>query len=261
MLHLAADIKAFIDDHFLENPAPDYRRLVELQSVEAWHYLADIVNWDIHVALLQRIAENKQCSEATALMIFWRAQPEEYTVYKWDAKRIAGDPEIFQLIKTIITNFENHFYQRSHLSYDPQQDRQEEAMIPAWMLQSTRGETPYIYYDAAEVNGWFGEILESKIRNCDNAIDLFNIASFVKDPAAAELILNNPVCDKGIALLLFWRLKTYAGAVVLSSEIMQKIKERPFPEVLAYDPIADKDIKMEAPRQQWHIPEKMQQKI
>jgi hypothetical protein len=261
MLPLPADIKSFIDEHFLENPSPDYSRLSQLQSVEAWRYLADIANWDVHVPLLQRIAENKQCSEATALMIFWRAQPDEYTGYKWDAKNIAGDRAIFQLIKTIITNFGDRFYQRSNISYNPQEDRYEEVMLPAWMLQATRGETPYIYYDGNEVSAWFGEILESKISHCDNAMDLFNIASFVKDPEVAELILNNPVCDKGIALLLFWRLKTYAGAIVLGSEIMQRIMSEQFPEVLAYDPAADKEIEMKAPRQYWQIPEMMQQKI
>ncbi|WP_459190288.1 DUF4274 domain-containing protein [Parabacteroides sp. APC149_11_2_Y6] len=59
-----------------------------LTQPDELHYLANVVNWDIHIPILVWIVKQAICSEATALMIFWQAQPQDYIIYKWNTTRI-----------------------------------------------------------------------------------------------------------------------------------------------------------------------------
>ena len=74
------EIKQYIDNHIVENPNIDLNKLSVLTEPDELHYLASVVNWDIHIPLIEWIVKQSICSEATALMIFWQAQPQDFTV-------------------------------------------------------------------------------------------------------------------------------------------------------------------------------------
>jgi hypothetical protein len=74
------------------------------------------------VAPLREIAADERCSEATALMIFWRERPEEYTRYVYHARKIEGDIEAFDLIRLVLRNYLRGFYRKTDIAYDPEAD-------------------------------------------------------------------------------------------------------------------------------------------
>ncbi len=217
---------------------------------------------------MQWIAESNLCSEATALMIFWLAQPQDYTRYRWNAKKLPeyDDIDVFDLIRTILENYKKGFYKKTVISYDPKEDMPESIVIPDIMYQPTKGEEPYIYYEKKEIDSWFGEYLYNKIYRCDNAIDLFNIASLLgynREIKIYEQIINHPFCDKGIALMIFWHLKTFVNPYAIeqiSEEIIRRFHNNEYMEVLRYDPKEDSAVEIQR-KEKWIIPDSMKKAI
>lgn len=269
MTELSPDKKKFIDDNFYEAQADkelDRQKFNLLTQPEELHYLADQHNWDDGVTILQWIADSKNCSQATALQIFWLAQPQDFQSYKLTESLKDDDADkTFNLVKTIYKNYQEGFYQKADIHFDPAIHIEKDQQVPDFMKQPTNGEETYIYLDKSEVDSWFGEGLANKISRCDSTMELFNIASFTKSVDAAKLILNHPLCDKGIAVLLFWRLKTFANMWYetnsMAADIIDKIRKSEFSEMVAYHPKLDKEIKMNEPRPKWAIPAIMKQKV
>jgi hypothetical protein len=266
-MEISKDRQEFIEAHFNEVGNPTRKEFEQLTTSAELHYVAYNHNWDSGVEVLQWIAESNLCSEATALMIFWRAQPEEYIEYSWNAKKFPKyvEVEVFNLIRTIVENFKKGFYKNTDISYDPKEDMPESDTVPEIMLQATNGEEPYIYYDEKEVASWFGEHLDNRISRCDNEIDLFNIGALLKYKGIEiyKKVLNHPLCDKGIALMLFWRLRNYAslyGIEEISKDIIRKIENCAYREVLKYDPKEDIEIKIQR-KAKWTIPNEMKKAI
>ena len=266
-MEIAKDRQEFIEAHFSEGDNPTRKKFEQLTTSEELHYVAENHNWDDGVEVLQWIAESNLCSEATALMIFWLSQPEEYTEYSWNAKKLPNycEIEVFDLIRTIVENFKKGFYKKTDISYDPKEDMPESDIIPEIMLQATSGEEPYIYYDEKEVRSWFGEYLDNRLYRCDNEIELFNIAALQKygEIEIYEKVINHPLCDKGIALMCFWRLRNYAnlfGIEEISKEIIRRFENNHYHEVLKYDPKEDPEIKIHR-KEKWTIPNDMKKAI
>lgn len=138
--------------------------------------------------------------------------------------------------------------------------------VPDYMKQPTNGEDWYIFYDEYEVEGWFGEERQRKYRGADSPMELFNFAYFCKDPECARLILEHPLCDKGVAVMLFWRLKSFANCYtstnILLDEIKCKIKGDQYKEIIAYNPMMDDNISLfNKVEERWKIPEAMKKAV
>lgn len=268
-MKLTSSQKDFIDTHFHENVSEqDLNRTIfeQLKTAEELHYLAQHHNWDNGVKLLQWIAESPICSEATALELFWLAQPQDFQKTKLDKslKDIYND-EVFTLIKTILEKYQLGFYQKTNISFDPTPFVEEFFSVPDFMKEATSGEESYVYFDEDDVEDWFEADWQRKIENVDSTIELFNIAYFMDEPEYADWILASPHCDKGIAVLVFWRLYTdaaiYTNTPEKLAEIVQKIENKAFHEVLAYDPKLDKKVKLNDKKFAWQIPEIMKTAI
>ncbi len=266
--------KQFIDNHFYEGQTDselDKTKFDLLTSPYELDYIANKHNWDNGVKLLQWIAESPLCSEATALLLFWQAQPSEYQDYKLtqtlSEKYQEYENDIFSLIKTIYRNFQEGIYLKTDIHFDPSEYMNVPTIIPDFMKKEIQGEEPYIYFEDTEVNSWFGEYLKNRIERCDSTIELFNIASFVKYnfDNRAEFILNHLLCDKATACMIFWRLKTYGNLFYNTSTLLQEITSRIqnnfYPEILAYAPLKDANIKVNEPKPKWVIPQKMKEKV
>lgn len=89
------------------------------------HYLAKKIKWETHeeIELVFLICQSHICSQATALMLFWRAQPLNFTKYKLDSKMTYFSNTwaaiIFEIIQYIMRRFTDDGYQHFGISYDP----------------------------------------------------------------------------------------------------------------------------------------------
>jgi hypothetical protein len=86
---------------------------------ETLHEFVLHYDWNGGIAPLREIASDERCSEATALMIFWRARPEDYARYAYHARKIEGDIEVFDLIRLVLRNYLGGFYRKTDIAYDP----------------------------------------------------------------------------------------------------------------------------------------------
>jgi hypothetical protein len=169
------EIQQYIDNNIVENPNIDLSKLSVLTQPDELHYLASVVNWDIHIPILEWIVKQAICSEATALMIFWQAQPQDFTVYRWNETQIKEDITVFHLIKIIIINYTNGFYLKTDIHYNPANDKKDIFVIPNFMYKDVKGEEPYSIYDEQDVKSWFGEYLNKQINSCSSTMDLYGI--------------------------------------------------------------------------------------
>ena len=213
----------------------------------------------------QWIVESKLCSEATALMIFWNSSPYEYISYSWKTRK--GTNEDFDLIRTIIDNFEKAFYLKTDIRYDPSKEIAKSVTIPDIVLQASNGEEPYIYLEEKEVKNWFGEYLQNQIKRCDSAIELYNIVVFLKhkELGVYKAVIEQQFCDKAIALMMYWQLQRYSNLSLYAEDwleikkiledIIQKLQNNEYLEALLYDP--NKEVKPI----KWKIPENLFNKI
>lgn len=230
------EVKQYIDNCIVENPDIDLNKLSVLTQSDELHYLASVVNWDIHIPILDWIVKQAICSEATALMIFWQAQPQDFTVYSWDTTQIKEDTAVFQLIKAIIYNYTTGFYLKTDIHYNLANDKNDTSDIPAFMYKDVKGEEPYSIYDEQEVKSWFGEYLNKQINSCSSTMDLYGIACYL--PVLGNIdtvfhILRNPLCDKGIAFMLFWRFEPIVSDNI-RKELISEICQKNYPEIIEY---------------------------
>lgn len=245
----------------------DYSRLTfyDFQKFSTPYQLHDIAGRCLF-EIQQWIVESNLCSEATALMIFWNACPTDFLNYSWN-KKTGNDIDVFNIIRTVINNFEKGFYLKTDISYNPSEVILKTNFIPEVVLQASKGEDPYIYIDKKEIHSWFGDYLDNKIERCDTTIELYNIAVSLKnrDIAVYEKILEHPLCDKAIALIIYWLLDKYSNYSLYAEDwpvikpilekIVYKLLNNEYEEVLTYDP--NKEVKPI----KWRIPDCMFKKI
>ena len=256
-----------LDKYFNEVDEPNKDIFNTIISTEELHYIAENHNWDAGITVLEWILENKLCSESTALMIFWRAQPYDYLKYKLNQKPPKNDyVDIFNLIKTIMEKYKNGFYKKPSIKYNPKDDMPENENIPAIMLNETNGEEPYIYYDKKDAVSWFGEYMDILLAKCDNCMELYNITYILGIYSSHEFskhyqkILEHKYCDKGIALFIYWKVNQHFPFVAEINEIENKIINNEYKEIIKYNPKEDKSNKINT-KNKWEIPEIMKQEI
>lgn len=253
----------FITAHFHEGISGaelEKSKFQELNTSEELHYLSTYWNWDNGVQVLQWIIESPLCSEATALEIFWLAQPQDLQCYKLDM--ILNDTsknDMFNLIKIILKNYPNNFYQKTTINFDPESYCKNEFSIPDWIYEKTIGKESYIYYEEEDIEDWFDVDWENNIKSSKSAIELFNIAYFMDEPEQADFILQHSFCDKGIAVLVFWRLYNECSIYTATNKklktIINDVLNNIYPEVLSYDPQMDEKVIYKKKKIAWKIPE------
>ena len=144
----------FIKDNFFESSfagqEPDRKSFKKIETPSQLHYLAGIYNWDDGTEVLDWIISSPRCDKGTALLIFWRAEPDYYT--KFDNELEADtDKEIYLLLRKIITNWQSGFYKKERFKFDPIAEGynvdyrypNEKWQIPDEMKKSTTGSSVY----------------------------------------------------------------------------------------------------------------------
>lgn len=250
----------FIDEHFYEGAAYTRAHFDQLTTSAELHYLFDGHNWDDDNRVLQWMADSPLCSRATALEMFWLAQPQDFQHHKPGKKlRNRADAEIFALIQTLLTRYPQDFYADSELHFDPTPHFAGPDILPESLYEPSAGEEPYLYWDEDEVNRNLGGEFVSAVRRCDR-MDLYNFAVLLDDLSLLDdhrLLLEHPQCDRGIAQLIFWRLQTRwpgGGDHLFRRDFIRDWNAGRWPQAhIAYAP--PPKIRPQPPKQAWPIPD------
>lgn len=136
---------------------PDRAAFDTIDNPLELHFVADNYNWDDGEEVLNWIINSPLCDKATAMMIFWRAQPDFYT--ERATKEDAGiEEETWELLQNIMRNMEQGFYTHAHLEYDPAKDPAAEETdidnpdskwkIPEFMKTPLKGVNVNTYYQS-----------------------------------------------------------------------------------------------------------------
>ncbi|MCA6431233.1 MAG: DUF4274 domain-containing protein [Cytophagales bacterium] len=94
----------------------------KLKTSAELHYLASIFNWDDDLNVLDWIISSPMCDKATALLIFWRAQPADYTEFENENEVESFGVDAYRIVKKIINNVQTGFYKRSRIRFNPNSD-------------------------------------------------------------------------------------------------------------------------------------------
>ena len=210
------DLKEVLLEELESNVSKDI--FEKFKSPEALHFLAEHWSWESEedIQVFWWICNSVHCSKATALLIYWRAQPEDYVHYKLGTKIQSHNNQIFAMIQYIMQRYAANDYKSFDLHYDPHEDlpMMEEIAINKFFLKATNGEESW--YDKAYIKSLYGCVpdeIESEINNCNDADYLHMFAEGLKEfqhaEIVAEQVMIHPLCDRGTALLLYWRLLIY----------------------------------------------------
>jgi len=144
---------ALLQEHFFEfsfeGRTPDRGVFDTITNPVEYHLIAANYNWDDGPEVLSWIATAPRCQQATAQLIFWRAQPSFYTEFT-SADEADYEADVYSLLRTILERWEATLYQTGLIAYNPQQDSLAEAVdasnprgkwaIPDYLKQPTTGE-------------------------------------------------------------------------------------------------------------------------
>lgn len=94
--------------------------LINQSTPNDWHYIVNNWNWDNGHAPLFWIVKQDECDKATALEIFFAAEPYYFVAFGLDRSSVPGMHRIvYDLIMEIKQRFEQGRYTRSTIEYDP----------------------------------------------------------------------------------------------------------------------------------------------
>ena len=143
----------FIKKHFFEfsfdndEAIPDKKLFEELSHPAELFYLADIYNWDDGIEVLKWVVDSPLCSEATANLVFWRAQPDYYRRYNIEGvnSTILNDGEVLALLAAIIKKHERVDFCAESISFDPEPEievltaKEPKWDVPEALYRETKG--------------------------------------------------------------------------------------------------------------------------
>lgn len=253
----------------------DRRVFEKFDTPEALHYLAQNWSWETEegVQVIRWICESRNCSKATALLIFWLAQPQDYTAYRFGSK-VPFDNGVFAIVQMIIRRYTGNEYQHYGIHYDPAAAMPDEDItIDDRFKAAVEGEETWYDEDYIKSLYWYvPSELKGEIFRCGNIdyLQMFadGLNEFKSPEYVAELVMHHPLCDKGIALLLYWRLLLHYYTVCFTppkammtfnvlQELGDKIVAGALPVKIAYAPLSDEKNKklLGQEKQAWKIPD------
>jgi hypothetical protein len=119
---------------------------------EEIHYALSNYNFDAGISFPRAIVSHPDCDKGTALMLFWRLSPDNYT--QFDREDPESAPlfwrEKFILLINLMNNYESGFYRNESICFNPSDDyghnwlcelikKKREWEIPPNMMKPTSG--------------------------------------------------------------------------------------------------------------------------
>ncbi|WBU90809.1 DUF4274 domain-containing protein [Cellulophaga omnivescoria] len=96
---------------------PDFEIFKKLNSTDQY-FLAENYNWDDGIEVLNWIINSPKCDKGTATLIFWRAEPRDYT--EFNAENVGeSEKEVFDLLQNIISKIKSRVFKKSRFEFIP----------------------------------------------------------------------------------------------------------------------------------------------
>ncbi len=93
------------------------------------HLFVKLWNWDGGIEEIRKVINHPHCEAATALMVYWRMQPEFYSRLKASHKMTESEQENFELLKQVELRFVSGDFPVGDCHYDPADDNDRLATI------------------------------------------------------------------------------------------------------------------------------------
>lgn len=100
-----------------ENYLPQ-KTIFESLNSEEQYYLADMYNWDEGVEIQNWVINSDKCDLGTAIMIFWRAEPDYYFDYNSDTIK-SYQRDVWELLQSILKKVRNNEFVESQFEFIP----------------------------------------------------------------------------------------------------------------------------------------------
>jgi len=113
------------------------------------HLYASLFNWDCGVEELERVVTHPICDRGTALMIYWRSQPDYYLKYSNVDEMPLHEREGFELIQHIQQRISAGAYQHWTITYDPRNDQGHDLTPHSHRIKRYGRDLPKIMYQKA----------------------------------------------------------------------------------------------------------------
>lgn len=127
MKNLSKNKIKFIVDNFFERGDINLKFFEKLKSKEELHFLAEIYNWDYDITVLRKIIQSPYCDKGTALMLFWRACPEDILEFSNETKA-DYESDSYNLLQEIIEKYAKDEFKTNQISYDPREDNHNDVL-------------------------------------------------------------------------------------------------------------------------------------
>ncbi|MEM7297691.1 MAG: DUF4274 domain-containing protein [Bacteroidota bacterium] len=151
-LTIQKDRARLLEENFFEysfdDREPDQQLFNQITNPAELHFIADLYNWDDGTEVLEWIVDSDLCDEGTAKLIFWRAEPQDFTSCESVVDVGFMGEDVYKLLRKIIRNFEDGIYKKATIAYDPAMDvdlnyknPKEKWAIPEYLKQPTKGQS------------------------------------------------------------------------------------------------------------------------
>lgn len=94
----------------------------QTNNPEELQIFVDHYNWDIGIHHMRQVIENLYCDAGTALMVYWRAEPEYFLQYADRSEVPTYSHENFDLLCEIERRYLSGEYKTKLCEYDPKSD-------------------------------------------------------------------------------------------------------------------------------------------
>lgn len=102
----------------------DLKEWLENAEPSQWHSLAQDWEWENGIKGLQWIISNPKCDKATALLIYWAADPNFYYQFNGieNLQPSNNNRQIFDFLLDIEAKYTTNYYTINNWNYDPTND-------------------------------------------------------------------------------------------------------------------------------------------
>ncbi len=90
---------------------------LQQRSPDVWHIVANRLNWDCSLGVLEWIVTQPQCDLATAALLFWKGEPDDWLKYPSVSVVPPIHLENFNFIKRLADRANSGLYKRREIAF------------------------------------------------------------------------------------------------------------------------------------------------
>lgn len=149
------EFDALTDDD-LDRPSREF--FTSVADPEELHVFAALYNWDGGVEDLHRVVRHPLCDLGTALLVYWRGQPDFYLQYADRAAVPDHAKEDYDLLREIEQRVEAGLYRTASQPFDPADDKGQDRRTKPARVKRYGRDLPAVMYRAIASDGEPGAV-------------------------------------------------------------------------------------------------------